>query len=435
MAQTSPNPLISSKPSDTGLTVSLHPLVLLTVSDQITRQSVRKQQGPVAGALLGQQRGREITAEHAFPVELVRISEGKWQFNEEWMEMRIQQYKDVHKAPALECVGWFTLCPESGPLPEQVTLHKQAITFSSDSAILLALHPESISAGDTTGGKLPISVYESVLEGDHPKDEGSMQVDGQESTDIKFRHLSYTIDTDETEMIAIDYVAKGAGSAVAVDDSASQEPSSKPTETAPPDKKGKKRADLPSDDTSPEATNGVADTNYALTPEEQDQVANLTTRLNSVKMLQSRISLLRSFIQTLPPSYISDQESVAITPTSPDPSHLPHLRSIQALLTRLSLLTPIDSASSAQPLAAASQAQSNDVALASMLALLGQDIQALSELGRKFATVESSRGAKSKHGAGPKGAAGGAGNSFEGVGESDGRFAGAAVSNSGGMMV
>lgn len=91
MAQTSQNPLISAKPSDSDLTVSLHPLVLLTVSDQITRQSVRKQQGPVAGALLGQQKGREITAEHAFPVALVEASEGQWRFNEEWMETRIQQ--------------------------------------------------------------------------------------------------------------------------------------------------------------------------------------------------------------------------------------------------------------------------------------------------------------------------------------------------------
>jgi COP9 signalosome complex subunit 6 len=85
------NPLISSKPSDSGLSVSLHPLVLLTVSDQVTRHLVRKQQGPIAGALLGQQKGREITAEYAFPVVLVQNKEGQWQFNEEWMETRIQQ--------------------------------------------------------------------------------------------------------------------------------------------------------------------------------------------------------------------------------------------------------------------------------------------------------------------------------------------------------
>jgi hypothetical protein len=95
MAEPLRNPLISSKPSDSGLTVSLHPLVLLTVSDQVTRQAVRKQKGPVAGALLGQQKGREITAEHAFPVALVRGSEGRWQFNYDWMETRIQQCEFV----------------------------------------------------------------------------------------------------------------------------------------------------------------------------------------------------------------------------------------------------------------------------------------------------------------------------------------------------
>ena len=98
MAEPSSNPLISSKPSESGLTVSLHPLVLLTVSDQVTRSSVRKQKGPVAGALLGQHRGREITAEYAFPVALVRGSEGRWQFNYDWMETRIQQCKFMKAA-------------------------------------------------------------------------------------------------------------------------------------------------------------------------------------------------------------------------------------------------------------------------------------------------------------------------------------------------
>ncbi|KAK5194099.1 hypothetical protein LTR92_006439 [Exophiala xenobiotica] len=437
MAGHTENPLISSKPSDSGLSVSLHPLVLLTVSDQVTRHSVRKQQGPIAGALLGQQKGREITAEYAFPVVLVPNKEGQWHFNEEWMETRIQQYKDVHKAPALEFVGWFTLCPESGPLPEFIPLQKQAITFYNDSAILLALHPEAIKAGASTGGKLPISIYEGVFEAEHTKDEGSMQVDGQELTGIKFSHLPYTIDTDETEMIAIDYVAKGAGSAAVVGESQAQstESSTKPAEPTSTDMKGKRRADL-LEPTDKHEANDLDDTFSALTPEEEDQVANMTTRLNSVKMLQSRISLLRGFIQTLPPSYITDQDSVAITPTSPDPADLPHLRNIQALITRLSLLTPVDSASSSQPLAAASQYQSNDVALVNMLSLLGQDIQALSELGRKFATVENTRSsAKSKHaGAGPKGGGVGGG-AYEGLVEGDGRFGGLTMSNVGGMMV
>jgi hypothetical protein len=93
MAEAPSNPLVSSKPSESGLTVSLHPLVLLTISDQVARQSLRKQKCPVAGAILGQQKGREITAEYAFPVALVRGPEERWQFDYEWMTTRIQQCK------------------------------------------------------------------------------------------------------------------------------------------------------------------------------------------------------------------------------------------------------------------------------------------------------------------------------------------------------
>jgi COP9 signalosome complex subunit 6 len=48
----------------------LHPLVLLTMSDYITRHTLREQRGPIIGAILGQQNGREITMEHAFECHL-----------------------------------------------------------------------------------------------------------------------------------------------------------------------------------------------------------------------------------------------------------------------------------------------------------------------------------------------------------------------------
>lgn len=356
--------------------------------------------------------------------------------------------RDVHKAPALDFVGWYTLFPESGPSPAIVPLQRQAITFYNDSAILLALHPEAIVKADTTNARLPVSVYESVDEVEHQKDEGSMQVDGDESSssEIKFRSLPYAIETDETEMIAIDYVAKGAGNATAVEETTSDTPAPAPTPAPEPvvDKKGKKRADAPTtavttSETEQKATNGASETASSLIPEEEDQIASITTRLNSVKMLQTRISLLRQFIQSLPPSYLSDQTSSV----APDPSHLPHLRNIHALLTRLSLLTPVESSSARQSLSAATQAQSNDVALASVLSLLGQDIQSLSELGRKFSTVESHRNSKAaKVGAAGIGGVGGPGSlgsktgggagGFGGLDEGDGRFGGhAGLSGSG----
>jgi len=335
------------------------------------------------------------------------------------------------------------LFPEFGPSPAIVALQRQAITFLNDSSIILALHPEAIAQTSTSNNRLPISIYEGVDEIEHQKDEASMQVDGEESawSEIKFRSIPYTIETDETEMIAIDYVAKGAGSAAAVTEATpdtTTEVQSHPSPTEPViDKKGKKRADTPSaaavtsiSEPEPKETKKSLEIVNPLIPEEEDLIASISTRLNSVKMLQTRISLLREFIQSLPPSYLSDQT----LSTAPDPSHLPHLRNIQALVTRLSLLTPASSSPAMEPLTSASRAQSNDVALASMLSLIGQDIQALGELGRKFSIVENHRNSKAGKigaaGAGGPGSlgskSGGGAGGFGSLDEGDGRFGGLA---------
>lgn len=85
------NPLISSKSSDSDLTIALHPLVLLTVSDHITRHRVRGEIGPIIGALLGQQKGRETTIEHAFQCKSVANSTGEITLDRAWFEDRLQQ--------------------------------------------------------------------------------------------------------------------------------------------------------------------------------------------------------------------------------------------------------------------------------------------------------------------------------------------------------
>jgi COP9 signalosome complex subunit 6 len=91
MADEVQNALISSqKSSDSSLQVALHPLVLLTISDYITRHTLRNQKGPIVGALLGQQNGREITIEHAFECLLVDVN-GETILNKAWFDERLQQ--------------------------------------------------------------------------------------------------------------------------------------------------------------------------------------------------------------------------------------------------------------------------------------------------------------------------------------------------------
>ena len=93
MAADAQNPLLSTqKSSDSGLQVALHPLVLLTISDYITRHTLRNQKGPVVGALLGQQNGREITIEHAFECLLVTVDD-EVVLHKDWFEERLQQSK------------------------------------------------------------------------------------------------------------------------------------------------------------------------------------------------------------------------------------------------------------------------------------------------------------------------------------------------------
>jgi COP9 signalosome complex subunit 6 len=85
------NPLLSTqKSSDSGLQVALHPLVLLTISDYITRHTLRNQKGPVVGALLGQQNGREISIEHAFEC-LCLVVDDEVVLHKAWFEDRLQQ--------------------------------------------------------------------------------------------------------------------------------------------------------------------------------------------------------------------------------------------------------------------------------------------------------------------------------------------------------
>ena len=80
MATSAPNPL----------SVKLHPLVLLTISDHITRHSLRFQEGPIIGAIIGQQNGREVTMEYAFECKS-KVDQGKVLLDEAFFATRLEQ--------------------------------------------------------------------------------------------------------------------------------------------------------------------------------------------------------------------------------------------------------------------------------------------------------------------------------------------------------
>ncbi|KAL8864435.1 MAG: hypothetical protein Q9198_009861, partial [Flavoplaca austrocitrina] len=118
-------------------------------------------------------------------------------------------------------------------------------------------------------------------------------------------------------------------------------------------------------------------------------IASLTARANAIKMLHTRIQLLRSYLTSLPPSYLTtpsvsngtnDDDAVASGRT--EINH-PILRSIQALVNRLPLLVPSDRAAFEQE----SLSEKNDVTLVELLGDITQGTKNLREMGRKFGIV------------------------------------------------
>lgn len=246
-------PLISTtKSSDSNLRALLHPLVLLTISDFITRHTLRRQTQPIVGALLGQQNGREVSLEFAYDVKLIQTEDDPagWILDDNWFSERLQQYKDVYKAPALDLVGWWTMSPEAGPGREVLGIHEVVMVKYNEAALLLAFHPSTILGGDAVGGKLPLTIYESVYESSGVLPARDMQIDGDEGAEglqIKFRELPYEVVTGEAEMIGVDFIARGGGSATAVDGNVKKAGKSQSAQTSSGEKreasgKGKEKA-------------------------------------------------------------------------------------------------------------------------------------------------------------------------------------------------
>ncbi|KAI1113156.1 COP9 signalosome-like protein subunit 6 [Nemania sp. NC0429] len=388
------NPLLSTqKSSDSGLQAILHPLVLLTISDYITRHTLREQPGPVIGALIGQQNGREVTIEHAFECATLP-RDGEVVVDADWFEQRLGQMKTIHSSPQLDLVGWYTLLPRSGPTPAILPVHNWFLSTHNESSLLLGFHPEESIRHDA-GSRLPLTIYESNHEAEEPKNgrgEDEEMRDGEPPLKLRFRELPYSVETGEAEMISMDFVARGAGNATAV-----ERREQKATSGNVDDPKGKRKMEAAE---SPAASSGAADgEEHVLSREDEEMIAALTAKANSVKMLQSRINLLTTYLERLPPSYLTGDDTTMITgdgePTIPSYTIL---RSIQALVNRLSLVVP--SATEAYEQEMVSEA--NDVHLMELLNDVLQSSSEIRSLGKKYNIVETSRSQSKKHADEPK---------------------------------
>ncbi|XP_074657481.1 COP9 signalosome complex subunit 6-like [Tubulanus polymorphus] len=177
--------ILMSAGTGLSVTVSLHPLVIMNVSEHWTR--VRAQEGKptqVIGALIGKQKGRNIEIMNSFELLFDRI-ESDIVIDREYYNTKEEQFKQVFAD--LDFLGWYTT--GDSPNESDIKIHKQ-ICQINESPILLKLCPHSKQAD------LPITIYDSVID----------LVNGEAT--MLFVELTYTLATEEAERIGVDHVAR-----------------------------------------------------------------------------------------------------------------------------------------------------------------------------------------------------------------------------------
>ncbi|KAG8221929.1 hypothetical protein J437_LFUL002488 [Ladona fulva] len=168
-----------------SVSVSLHPLVIMNISEHWTR--IRAQKGTshqVFGALIGKQKGRKIEIMNSFEL-LYNVIAGDIIIDRDYYSTKEEQFKQVFSD--LDFLGWYT----TGDAPDDVDIkiHKQ-ICEINESPVFLKMNPQARHTD------LPVTLYESVID-----------LVGGEAT-MLFVELHYTLATEEAERIGVDHVAR-----------------------------------------------------------------------------------------------------------------------------------------------------------------------------------------------------------------------------------
>ncbi|KAG1482736.1 hypothetical protein G6F57_003347 [Rhizopus arrhizus] len=163
--------IVSNLQSSSGLSISVHPLVLLNISDHYTRIRLQNpsiiENGRVFGALLASQSGRNIDIVNSFELPFQLAEDGvNHLLDKTFLLYKLDQLKQVF--PTLDFMGWYSIGIQ--PTELDLKLHEQ---------------------------QFPIEIYEPMMD----------MVDGN-YTRLVFIKTSYKLETGEAERIAIDHVAK-----------------------------------------------------------------------------------------------------------------------------------------------------------------------------------------------------------------------------------
>ncbi|CDS35611.1 COP9 signalosome complex subunit 6 [Echinococcus multilocularis] len=183
-----PNDPVDTNSNQDNISVSIHPLVVLNVSEHWMREKLALDSTAVVvyGALLGKHRGREIEYQIFNSYEIL-VNEDMT-VDRDYFAAREGQFKQVY--PGLDLIGWYAT---GGPITEENKLLNSRFLEGGESLIILKLNPL-----EKSGERLPIRVYETVV--------------GSDSC-VDFKQIPYTLAHDAIEHIGVDHLARVNASA------------------------------------------------------------------------------------------------------------------------------------------------------------------------------------------------------------------------------
>jgi len=178
--------------STAALALTLHPLVIINISDHFTRARCQGDgSGPpprVFGILIGEQVGRRVEVANSFEAKIVPNASGMPTPELAYVRTRLEQY--LKTFPKYEMIGWYSTA--EAVQPGDLEIH-QSLCEISDNLLYLTLDPQLALSG--TARELPITIYEQTM---HIVDD---------LPTMSFAAATYKIDSIESERIAIDHVA------------------------------------------------------------------------------------------------------------------------------------------------------------------------------------------------------------------------------------
>ncbi|XP_048514201.1 COP9 signalosome complex subunit 6 [Athalia rosae] len=181
-----PKSVMASSGTIGSVSISLHPLVIMNVSEHWTR--LRAQEGSdqlVYGALIGKQKGRNIEIMNSFELLFTSIGD-EVIIDRDYYNTKEEQFKQVFSE--MDFLGWYTT--GDTPTDRDIRVHKQLCEIN-ECPVMLKLDPRCKHSD-----QLSVSMYESVID----------LVAGEAT--MLFVPLTYTLATEEAERIGVDHVAR-----------------------------------------------------------------------------------------------------------------------------------------------------------------------------------------------------------------------------------